>query len=132
MRLERVRIGASGIVTFRCSQCKEYKHRYDFHMDSKAKYKIKEMCIVCFQSRKALRLKHPEYDKMFLKQKGRCKICGERVKKYRLSLDHCHKTGKIRGLLCNNCNLALGNFKDNVRFLKKAIKYLNDSSKKRN
>ena len=41
-----------------------------------------------------------------------------------LNVDHCHETGKIRGLLCHNCNRALGLFKDNVEFLERAILYL--------
>lgn len=40
-------------------------------------------------------------------------------------LDHCHKTGKIRGILCSRCNQGLGLFKDNVESLRKAIEYLN-------
>lgn len=42
----------------------------------------------------------------------------------RLSIDHNHKTEKYRGLLCHNCNIGLGNFKDNVELLEKAIQYL--------
>ena len=41
-------------------------------------------------------------------------------------LDHCHKTDIFRGWLCNDCNNALGKFKDDVAMLKKAIKYLGD------
>ena len=39
-------------------------------------------------------------------------------------MDHCHKTKKIRGLLCHTCNSGLGMFKDNIEYLKNAIKYL--------
>lgn len=58
----------------------------------------------------------------------RCKICGrdQLQNGKRLSLDHCHETGEIRGLLCNNCNLGLGNFRDNPTFLREAIRYLQD------
>jgi hypothetical protein len=41
-----------------------------------------------------------------------------------LSIDHCHKTGKIRGLLCKDCNIGLGHFKDNIKLLQKAEEYL--------
>ena len=41
-----------------------------------------------------------------------------------LVVDHCHKTGKIRGLICDSCNVGLGRFKDNIDNLKNAIKYL--------
>ena len=40
------------------------------------------------------------------------------------NIDHCHKTNKIRGLLCHHCNIGLGNFNDNVVNLQLAIKYL--------
>jgi len=39
-------------------------------------------------------------------------------------LDHCHKTGRIRGVLCNNCNTGLGKFYDDIELLKTAINYL--------
>lgn len=41
-----------------------------------------------------------------------------------LAIDHCHKTGEIRGVLCSLCNTGLGSFRDNVDFLKSAIDYL--------
>ena len=74
-----------------------------------------------------------EYNIMFEEQKGCCKLCNKHQTecKRALAVDHCHEhennTGNIlvRGLLCNNCNLGLGNFKDNKEVLELAIKYLN-------
>jgi hypothetical protein len=43
-----------------------------------------------------------------------------------LGVDHDHITGKVRGLLCNDCNLGIGHFKDNIEKLKLAIKYLEE------
>jgi hypothetical protein len=67
-----------------------------------------------------------DYERMLSEQKGVCAICGgiENKSHRSLSVDHCHSTGTIRGLLCSNCNLGLGNFQDNVLFLEFAIKYL--------
>ena len=71
-----------------------------------------------------------DYDKMFKKQNGVCAICGKPETKIsrsgvrRLSIDHNHKTGKIRGLLCCKCNIGIGSFLESVEFLLKAIKYL--------
>lgn len=59
-----------------------------------------------------------------------CKICGEegflmnRRVKSALNVDHCHKTGTIRGMLCHNCNRGLGLFQDNPELLRKAADYL--------
>lgn len=60
-------------------------------------------------------------------QNGRCKICEiaeEESGPKGLVVDHDHATNKVRGLLCNACNIALGFFKDNVSILQNAIKYL--------
>jgi hypothetical protein len=66
---------------------------------------------------------------MFTKQDGRCKICNivqeELIKA--LAVDHCHTTGKVRGLLCRECNLMLGNANDNIENLKAAIAYLEEA-----
>ena len=79
-----------------------------------------------------LKCNHPnftvkQYAEMAHKQGNRCAICGrwERLntKRY-LSVDHNHKTGQIRELLCNNCNAILGMSGDNIEILKNAIKYL--------
>ncbi len=63
-----------------------------------------------------------EYERLLNKNNGRCHICNEKKKPY---LDHCHKNNNIRGILCMNCNTALGHFKDNISILKNAIEYLN-------
>ena len=52
----------------------------------------------------------------------RCAICG--TTKGRFHTDHNHKTGKVRGRLCLNCNNGLGRFKDDARLLQKALRYL--------
>lgn len=65
-----------------------------------------------------------EYSKMYDDQKGLCAICGKDNGDIRLHVDHCHTTGKVRGLLCFLCNSALGKVKDDVAVLEKAILYL--------
>ena len=69
----------------------------------------------------------------FEKQKPMCKICGKTVhkapknskdKQNQAVIDHDHKTGKLRGLLCHQCNVGIGNFKDDVNILMNAILYL--------
>ena len=68
-----------------------------------------------------------DYKKMLEGQNGKCAICGaieSHSKGHRLAVDHDHETGKIRGLLCHNCNVGLGNFKDSPDLIRSAIEYL--------
>lgn len=62
-----------------------------------------------------------EYDELIKIQKGQCAICGTIA---RLVVDHDHKTGKVRELLCDYCNLALGLSKESIETLQKLIVYL--------
>jgi hypothetical protein len=64
-----------------------------------------------------------EYDTLFQNQGGRCAICREESEKP-LYVDHNHKTGEVRGLLCTKCNPALGLFNDSIIILENAINYL--------
>lgn len=82
--------------------------------------------------RKAQRLKQygialSDFEDMMAMQKGRCAICGfedtESPKLFPM-VDHCHKTGRVRGLLCMSCNQGLGKFKDDVNLLMTAAAYL--------
>ena len=76
-----------------------------------------------------------DYEKMTDEQKGVCAICGNKETTINprhkhgmpqnLSVDHDHKTGKIRGLLCKSCNQAIGLFKENIDTMQNAINYLN-------
>lgn len=73
-----------------------------------------------------------EYESMLEKQNGKCAICKnyEVAKKINndkvreMSVDHCHKTGKVRGLLCTGCNTAIGHFKESIESMQSAIEYL--------
>ena len=65
------------------------------------------------------------HNNMLNNQKGLCKICSKtNYNNKMLSIDHDHKTGVVRGLLCSKCNLALGGFCDSPDLLEKAINYL--------
>lgn len=71
------------------------------------------------------------YNSLLIAQNFCCAICNipETLLKKKLSIDHCHKSGKVRGLLCHSCNVALGHFRDNKDFLVNAIEYLNITKK---
>jgi hypothetical protein len=71
------------------------------------------------------------YEEQFKKQNYSCAICESKTNKttgdrefWNFSVDHCHDSGKVRGILCNNCNRALGLFQDNPELLKKAANYV--------
>lgn len=65
-----------------------------------------------------------EYEGMLEKQNGKCAICKQPDQKYNLAVDHCHGTKRIRGLLCSQCNLGLGYFRDKPELLRRAAEYL--------
>lgn len=67
-----------------------------------------------------------QYDAMLTAQNGCCLICEQRMT--RPAIDHCHTTGKVRGLLCGPCNRALGLFRESPRILRRAAAYVTSSS----
>jgi hypothetical protein len=65
-----------------------------------------------------------QYWYIFEKQDGGCYICKSTPKKRNLAVDHCHKTGQVRGLLCMNCNQGLQKFRDVPERFRTAYEYL--------
>lgn len=118
---------------------KQYAHNhYEKHKKEKADYYKKRWKSKEYkQSARKSRLKRKygitlhKYDTMLKEQKGVCAICGKKETKKdrygnikRLQVDHDHKTGQVRGLLCFSCNSFIGQAYDNTDILKAAIKYL--------
>lgn len=71
--------------------------------------------------------KQTVYDYLLTEQEGKCAICGileNDAPHKKLSIDHDHTTGDVRGLLCSTCNTALGGFRDDIKNMQKAIEYL--------
>ena len=64
------------------------------------------------------------YDTLLARQNGHCAICPATPGRIRLAVDHCHVTGRVRGLLCTNCNNGLGRFRDDPALLTRAAEYL--------
>ena len=79
--------------------------------------------------KKTFKISLSDYNSILENQNFSCKICLRKADTFKknLSVDHCHKTEKIRGLLCDGCNRSLGVFKDSVENLERAIEYLNKS-----
>ena len=65
-----------------------------------------------------------QYNKILEKQNGRCAICNCQQHYQRLAVDHDHKTGMVRGLLCVHCNRGLGRFFDSGLRLRNAAAYI--------
>lgn len=85
--------------------------------------------------KRALKVKYnlttEQYQELYDKQDYRCAICNEHedeTARKKLVVDHCHTTGNVRGLLCNNCNSGLGLFRDDLSLLIKAKKYLTENT----
>jgi len=74
--------------------------------------------------RKAYGMTQVDYDRMYEAQQGLCAICGQLPIGKPLNVDHDHRTGKVRQLLCWSCNTALGKFRDSVEILRQAVAYL--------
>ena len=85
-----------------------------------------------YQLKRKFDLDATEYERLLGLQEGRCAICGEnetgRKDRFVFSVDHDHKTGKIRGLLCRGCNTGIGNLRDDPEILLRAAEYLRKNS----
>jgi hypothetical protein len=85
----------------------------------------------CHYLKRNYGMTYKQYQEMLIEQDSKCFLCGgpgflmnKERHKLALVVDHCHETGKVRGLLCHNCNRALGLFKDNPDVLIKAAEYV--------
>lgn len=79
-----------------------------------------------YKHRLRLDISFLEREDLLESQEGRCAICGipEEESPRVLVVDHCHKTGETRGLLCGQCNTGIGMMKDNIETVRNAVKYL--------
>jgi len=93
-------------------------------------------CSKCSTIRKRYNITLEERNSLYEEQNGCCAICNIEVQFYntnienpngfqRAVIDHCHSSGKVRGILCHSCNVSLGLVKDNTDILVRMISYLN-------
>lgn len=144
-RAKRTPMDESGRV---CTRCKMWKLAEAFGENPQRPGRLRAHCDPCRrkyeQERKdrdperAIRLRRrqllvaygmtlDDYERMLAEQNDACLICGTDqpgIGRLRFVVDHCHATGRVRGLLCNSCNSGLGYFSDNPSLLASAIKYL--------
>jgi hypothetical protein len=133
-----------------CKACDSIKECTDFHKDSSSKRGYAYYCKSCAtaKSRKwhkdnkddeqykqaransyyktKYKLSLEERINLLREQEGTCAICHTPLNPFGnyTHTDHDHLTGKVRGILCTNCNRGLGHFKDNMNFLENAVAYL--------
>lgn len=113
-----------------CSVCNIEKPEAEFYKKDRATGRMDSTCKSCriIQSReRSLGVTEGQYWEMYHNQGGKCGICKHRLysKRYKsFAVDHCHVTGKVRGLLCTNCNTGLGLFRDSPTALLNAIDWV--------
>jgi predicted transcriptional regulator len=123
----------------KCTRCLKEKDISEFRLSNLQQSKF--MCIECTDKEQhVLQLNRKgvskeQYDNMLKNQNGVCAICSsptghwsKNKRRARLAVDHDHKTGNLRGLLCGNCNRGLRWFRDSKELLLKAVRYLESSS----
>lgn len=101
---------------------REYNNAYNRRYRA-IKKKVQPLAHYIYQIGKRYGISEEQYMGMLNAQQERCAICKQKSHK-RLAVDHCHSTGKIRGLLCLGCNSLLGYAKDNIETLMSAREYL--------
>lgn len=126
-----------------CTKCLKAKPLSEFHKDASKRDGLYSSCKHCVSVyHRKHHAGHPEwihtrlwrtygitltdYDEMLESQGGGCAICGKTAEENdrRLCVDHDHETGEIRGLLCTQCNHALGLLQDSPEICKQAMLYL--------
>ena len=136
----------------KCSKCGTLKKAQDFNKHAASKDGLQSKCKACFKDADFIHARHrviltiagipitfSHIQRMITKFRvgydvitnalircdGRCEICNVPFKlRSEMAIDHDHKSGQIRGVLCHRCNLVLGHSLDNIDTLKGAIKYL--------
>lgn len=115
-----------------CCKCKQDKHFEAFANSKTTSCGKHTECRECVADNKRVLnygLTRQEFDALVIKQGSKCAICLTTFSTtFDTHVDHCHTTGRVRGLLCNGCNTGLGQFRDNPLFLSSAIDYLKGSN----
>lgn len=105
-----------------CTSCEQYLPESDKLWSNRKNDSCKK-CAINKKNKKNYNLSPEDYENLLNKNDGKCHICNISPLKS-LCVDHCHKTNIVRGVLCSECNLGVGLFKDNIDYMKNAIKYL--------
>jgi len=111
----------------KCMRCKEIKPKHLFAKDNRKANGIRDLCNHCRSNDRKITYKaNKNRTAMLEEQDHSCAICSVHIEESatRFVMDHNHETNQVRGILCSNCNVGLGYFKDEPVRLNQAIKYL--------
>ncbi|MFJ3650192.1 endonuclease VII domain-containing protein [Streptomyces murinus] len=115
-----------------CRSCGEIKSHTEWHRNASASDGLSTSCKACRavkgradHLKRQYGLTEAERDAMVASQRGLCVIC---LKAPAAHVDHCHKTGRVRGVLCFNCNSAIGKLGDDPDAVRRAAAYLEGNS----
>ena len=122
----------------RCDTCKSHKplQQFRFSRTEPLRGGYSRTCLDCIRRRQRDRqlqrlygITAKDYDRLLAKQRGGCAICRRPCTSgRRLAVDHDHQTGKVRGLLCGKCNVAVGLMADDISRFVAAARYLHEAS----
>ena len=113
-----------------CGKCKISKPLSEFYKRDRQTGRVDSACKACrtiYHRERVLGVTDEEYWKLYHKQNGKCGICLRRLysKRYKVfCVDHNHATGKVRGLLCHNCNGAIGMLRDCPATIRRAARWV--------
>lgn len=115
--------------TLECSVCRSLKPASEFYKKDRTGRldRTCKSCRIIRQRERTLGITEAQYRELYHRQKGRCGICRSRLysKRYkRFAVDHNHSTGEIRGLLCTNCNTAIGLLRDDPVAIQRAAAWV--------
>jgi hypothetical protein len=127
-----------------CTDCGVFKLASEFQLENDIKalggVTLRAQCKPCREHIKwktfivrTYGITAEDYYNMLADQNNKCAVCeseevnNSRISSGKLFIDHCHTTGKVRGLLCSKCNHGIGLLNDDTALLQKAIEYLNKS-----
>ena len=118
------RRGESGRLRAECKPCTRTANLERYHNNPKTK-EAHHRASRKHYLRKLYGLTVADYERMLTDRGHRCDICGNPEPRDRtLAVDHCHTTGKVRGLLCQACNTAIGKLRDDPTLIRRAAAYV--------
>jgi hypothetical protein len=121
---KRLRQAAKDLL--KCEVCEDFKPEEDFLAMHQGKFRVCKECKTHINRLTRYHVAPDDYQALLNKQENRCGICESELEqeKNNTVIDHCHTSGRVRGILCRECNTGLGRFMDDENLLLKAMGYL--------